>query len=287
MSADKHPFENSPSVLGHASPGDVASRPFAHIVLDRALPEDSYAVLAHDFPPLDAFVGDLPEAPDNYAVRLEMRQAEAAGVATEAWRRFFAYHVSQDFWRDVVRVFGSQLREAHPEIEQRVGRPFEEWRVKQRGAPEEADVALACQFVVNTPTSATTSVKPAHIDRSDKIFAGLFYMRRPDDESQGAGLELYRHRGSPVFDKHETPWGNVERAARIDFAANRLVGFVNSVQSVHAVEPRTPSAVPRRYINMIAEMPKRAFKTPQMGGLRRFYYRNFQRPPRRTIGRED
>lgn len=287
MSADKHVSGNSFSVLGRAAPGDVVSRPFAHIVLDQALPESSYASLAQDFPPLAAFVGDLPEAPDNYAVRLEMRQAETAGVATQAWREFFAYHVSRDFWRDVVRVFGPQLRAAHPDIERRAGRPLEEWRVKQRGAPEEADVALACQFVVNTPTSATTSVKPAHIDRSDKIFAGLFYMRRPDDDSHGAGLELYRHRGAPVFDKHETPWGNVERATRIDFAANRLVGFVNSVQSVHAVEPRTPSLAPRRYINMIAELPQRAFKAPQMGGLRRFYYRNFQRPPRRTIGRED
>ncbi len=287
MAAENPVLENSLSVLGRASRDDVDAEPFAHIVLDQALPEDNYAVLARDFPPLEAFVGELSEVPDNYAVRLELRQAETAGVATEAWRKFFAYHVSQDFWRDVVRVFGPLLRQAHPNIEERVGRPLEEWRVKQRGAPEEADVALACQFVVNTPTKATTSVKPAHIDRSDKIFAGLFYMRRPDDDSQGAGLELYRHRGAPIFDKHETPWSSVERAGRIDFAANRLVGFVNSVQSVHAVEPRTPSSVPRRYINMIAELPDRAFKAPQMGGLRRFYYRNFQRPPRRTIGRED
>ena len=34
-------------------------------------------------------------------------------------------------------------------------------------------------------------------------------------------------------------------------------------------------------------MPERAFSPPQLGKLRRFYYRRFQRPARRTIGRED
>jgi hypothetical protein len=280
--------KTAPSVLGRASSTDVARAPFAYVALDDALPADDYVALAGSFPPLEAFLGELADTPENYAVRLEFRQAEAAGVASNAWRDFFAYHVSQDFWRDVVRVFGSELRAAHPDLESRIGKPFEEWRVKQRGAPEEAEIALACQFVVNTPTSVTTSVKPAHIDRADKIFAGLFYMRRPDDRSEGAGLQLFRHRGKPVFDKHETPWSSVEQAKCVEFAANRFIGFVNSEQSVHAVEPRTPSPVPRRYINIIAELPDtRAFKPPQMGKVRRMIYRNFQRPPRRTIGMED
>ncbi len=275
------------SVLGKASPTDVANRPFAHVAIDAALPADYYAALAQSFPPLEAFLRDLERTPENHAARLEFKQLQSAGMVSDAWRDFFAYHVSREFWRDIVRVFGDELRIAHPGLENKIGRPLEEWRVKQRGGPEEADIALACQFVVNTPTSATTSVKPAHIDRADKVFAGLFYMRRPDDQSTGAGLQLFRHRGRPVFDKHETPWNNVEQVDCLAFAANRFIGFVNSVQSVHAVEPRTPSPVPRRYINIIAELPAKAFKPEQMGKARRFYYRTFQRPPRRTIGRED
>jgi hypothetical protein len=278
----------APSVLGRAHPSDVKTAPYAHIVVDQALPAAEYELFAESFPPLEAFVGDLLEVPENNAVRLELHQAEARRVLSETWREFFTYHMSVEFWRDIVRVFGPQLRAAHPDLERRIGRPMEQWRAKPRGAPEEAEVALSCQFVVNTPTSATTSVKPAHIDRADKIFAGLFYMRRPDDDSTGAGLQLFRHRGKPIFDKHETPWSSVTQTDCLPFAANRFIGFVNSDQSVHAVEPRTPSPVPRRYINIIAELPNtRAFKPPQMGKVRRMIYRNFQRPPRRTIGMED
>jgi len=276
------------SVLGHARPDDVSTSPYAHVVVDDALPAAEYAELAQTFPPLEAFVGDLAVVPENNAARLELHQAEARRVLTESWREFLAYHMSAGFWGDVVRVFGSQLREAHPDLEKQVGRPFEQWRVKPRGEPQQADVALSCQFVVNTPTSATTSVKPAHIDRADKIFAGLFYMRRPDDLSTGAGLQLFRHRGKPMFDKHETPWSAVTQTDCLAFAPNRFIGFVNSNASVHAVEPRSPSAVPRRYINIIAELPdRRAFRPPQMSKLRRVIYRRFQRPPRRTIGMED
>lgn len=276
------------SVLGRARPGDVSTSPYAHVVVDEALPAAEYASLAQSFPSLEAFVGDLAVVPENNAARLELHQAEVRRVLTDAWREFFVYHMSAGFWGDIVRVFGPQLRAAHPDLEKQVGRPFEQWRVKPRGEPQEADVALSCQFVINTPTSATTSVKPAHIDRADKIFAGLFYMRRPDDTSTGAGLQLFRHRGKPIFDKHETPWSSVAQTDCLAFAANRFIGFVNSNASVHAVEPRSPSPVPRRYINIIAELPdRRAFQPPQMSKLRRFYYRRFQRPPRRTIGMED
>lgn len=251
------------SLLAPASAADVVAEPFAHLVRASALPSGEYRLLAEEFPPLGVIARQVPALGSNQAVRMNAAQALARSDLSPSWRRFFALHTSDEYWRDVVRVFGDSLRAAYPGLETRIGRRFEDWRVACRGTDADADVRLDCQFVMNTPVTTRSSVKTPHVDKCDKIFSALFYMRPPDDPTAGGDLDLYRWRRTPRFVKHRVVPSDVEHARTIPYAPNTYVAFVNSPRSVHGVSPRDVTEVPRRYVNFIAETSERAFEPTQ------------------------
>ncbi len=250
-------------LLASASPAEVRSDPFAHLIRASALPSEEYATLAEQFPSLDALAENDPALGSNVAVRMSAARALGRSDVSPAWQRFFERSTSRDHWLEVVRVFGTHLRQAFPTLETRIGRSFEEWRVARRGSGEAADVRLDCQFVMNTPVLHRSSVKTPHVDKYDKVFSALLYMRAPDDGTAGGDLDLYRWRRAPRFVRHRALPRDVERVKTIAYAPNTYVAFVNSPQSVHGVSPRDPTSAPRRYVNFIAEVPLRAFEPTQ------------------------
>lgn len=262
----------SPRLLESVGPSDVIDRPFPHYITSSALPEDAYRVLAAEFPDLDLILGGRSYA-NNQAVRMTVKQVLGDRRISPLWHEFFEHHTSAAYWRDVVRVFGDRFRREFPGLEDRVGRRYEDWRVVPRGFSGEADIHLDCQFVMNTPVTAMSSVKTAHIDLSDKIFSALFYFREEADRSSGGDFGLYRWRRKPRFIKHRAMDRDVEMVKAVKYAPNTYTCFVNSPQAVHAVSPRHVTPVPRRYINFIAELPFKAFKTTQLSALQRFLHR--------------
>lgn len=253
------------SVLQACSADDVRTDPFAHIVVDTPFAPELYDRLAETFPPSDRFLRHLPTVKNNQAVRIPAALVIGDDTFSPEWREFFRYHTSQAFWDDIVRVFGEHLRAAHPALESRAGRAFEDWRVKLRTEPGEAEVALDLLFVINTPVRRPSSVRPAHVDDEKKIFSGLYYMKPEDDPTPGGDLALYRpHDGEVRFGGHYVEPRSVEEADRIEYTANRFIGFVNSPASLHGVTPRPRTERIRRYINFVVETPFPAFELPML-----------------------
>ncbi|MEO6027314.1 MAG: 2OG-Fe(II) oxygenase [Candidatus Binatia bacterium] len=244
--------------------------PFAHLTRAAALPAADYAMLAEEFPSLGMLAAHAAALDSNQAVRMNAAQALGRTDIAATWQRFFELHTSGEYWLDVVRVFGESMRAAFPRLEARIGRRLEDWRVAHRGSDAPADVRLDCQFVMNTPVTKRSSVKTPHVDKYDKIFSALFYMRPLDDPTVGGDLALYRWRRAPRFVKHRTLPGDVEHAKTIAYAPNTYVAFVNSPASVHGVSPRDVTRVPRRYINFIAEVPVPAFEPTQASRWQRW-----------------
>jgi hypothetical protein len=257
------PPASSPTLLESVDPADVVTDPFAHVTRLAALPAAEYARLADEFPSLEAIADRPTPLGSNEVVRMNVTRALERSDVSASWRRFFQLHTSRDYWLAVVRVFGPHLRAAFPTLEARVGRDFEDWRVARRGTGAEADVRLDCHFVVNTPVAQRGSVKTPHVDKYDKIFSALFYMRASDDRTAGGDLDLYRWRRAPRFVKHRALARDVGLAKTVAYAPNTYVAFVNSPRSVHGVTPRDPTRHVRRYVNFIAEIPGRAFDPPQ------------------------
>jgi hypothetical protein len=259
--------------LSDVQPSEIVATPYAHFVRESAISSLAYEQLAEAFPTPEVIVNNR-DIRSNEAVRMAAKQVLGDRRIAQAWRAFFEYHTSAEYWRDVVRLFAPHFRREFPELEAGVGRAFEDWRVLPRGCAGDADVRLDCQFVLNTPVVRRSSVKSAHIDLSDKVFSALFYMRDPRDNSAGGDLDIYHWRREPRFIKHRVLHRDVELVRTVPYRANTYMCFVNSPRAVHGVSPRGTTSVPRRYINFIAELPIKAFEPTQVTGLKRLWYRN-------------
>ena len=178
------------SVLGLCSKADVTDQPYAHIVADAPFEPALYRRLAESFPPTDWFLGGLDEVESNQAVRIPASHVIGNEKFSPEWQDFFHYHTSQEFWGDIVRVFGDSLRATYPDLESRAGLAFEDWRVKLRNESGEAQVNLDLLFVINTAVERPSSVRPPHVDDEKKIFSGLFYMKPDDDPTPGGDLAI-------------------------------------------------------------------------------------------------
>jgi hypothetical protein len=264
----------TPRLLSNVKQGDIVTEPYAHYTRTDAVPLPLYEELAAGFPSLGVIVNDRTDIGSNEAVRMTMKKVLSDRRIPPLWREFFEDHTSAEYWRDVTRLFAVHFRREFPELEERVGRAYEDWRVMPRGYAGEADVRLDCQFVMNTPVTRKSSVKTAHIDLCDKIFSALFYMRDPQDRSAGGDLGLYDWRRAPRFIKHRALHRDVSLVKTVPYRANSYLCFVNSEQAVHGVSPRDETEVPRRYINFIAELPMKAFEPKQMSRLQRMWYAN-------------
>jgi hypothetical protein len=262
----------TPKLLADVQHSDIVTEPYAHYTQTDVVPVSLYQELAAGFPTLSTIVNERSDIGSNEAVRMTVKQVLGDRRISPLWREFFEYHTSAEYWRDVTRLFAAHFRREFPELEERVGRAYEDWRVMPRGYAGEADVRLDCQFVMNTPVTRKSSVKTAHIDLCDKIFSALYYMRDPRDTSQGGDLDIYDWRREPRFVKHRALTRDVEVVKTVPYRANSYLCFVNSPRAVHGVSPRDTTDVPRRYINFIAELPVKAFEPKQLGRLQRFWH---------------
>lgn len=276
------------SILAATTPAAVVQQPFAHMARDAVLPEADYARLADAFPDSATILaGRLGR--ENSAARLPAFKVLGNPAIAPVWRDFFAFHTSQAFWSDIVRVFGAALRDALPGIEARAGRPLEQWNAAPRATGEGADVRLDCQFVINTPSRRISSVKTQHVDKRTTILAMLFYFRDPADRAEGGDFEIYAWKRPPRFLPSQRLILPDDLALQrvVRYAPNTLAAFVNSARAAHGVSPRGPSALPRRYVNVIVETPFKAFDVPEMGLAEHiFYWPKMRKLGLRSVGDE-
>jgi hypothetical protein len=263
---------HAPHMLENVRPDQVSTTPYPHHVRQNAVPLDVFRQLEAEFPDLDMILNGRKDVGSNVAVRMTVKQVLGDKRISPLWREFFEYHTSGEYWRHVTRLFGDHFRRTFPDLERKMGRRFEDWRVVPRGFGGEADLRLDCQFVMNTPVTEVTSVKTPHVDLCDKIFSALFYFRDPRDQVTGGDLDIYAWKREPRFIKHRSIERDVELVETVPYAANTYVCFLNSANAVHGVSPRGITPVPRRYINFIAELPIKAFEPKQLNRLQRFFF---------------
>ena len=130
------------SVLAGSGAGDLATSPFCHLASHNALPPDYYDTLQQLFPDDQAILRGRRDDIGNAVARLLSTDIMGNPVIAPAWQEFVAFHTSDAFWVDIVRVFGTALRQAHPEAERKVGKRFEDWHTTR---PEAYDLAIRCR----------------------------------------------------------------------------------------------------------------------------------------------
>jgi len=117
-------------------------------------------------------------------------------------------------------------------------------------------IAAAVLFGASTPLAKALlgeGVRP-------QLLAGLFYLRRPGDESKGGDLEILRPRDPEFLSKrYEVDPAACEAVRTVRYASNVLVFWVNSPISFHGTNVRELTSETRLLFNLLCEVREPLF----------------------------
>ena len=254
------------TLLANVKKADVITDPFPHIIVTDALDKAICDRLIQEMP--DTAV--LREGKDPNAgyerFNYPARSIEGNSNVSELWQTFIRLHSSDVFMHQVLDLMGEQILALYPDFEEQF-KPLSEFKsgVRKVDSFPDVDMLLDAQIAMNSSAeNPLKRIKRPHIDRPQVLFAGLFYMRHPDDESTGGSLEIYRFKknrpgGFDPNDKQHVDDRYVKLIKTVNYERNVLVLFLNSLNSLHGVTGRSSTPVPRYFVNLIGELPQRMF----------------------------
>jgi hypothetical protein len=261
--------DKSLSVLRKARADDVVTDPFPHLIIRDALPDHVCDALIAQYPPLHALAVDDSENNQRWSVTAWDAQRNSS--AAKIWQDLVAYHASRAFFDDLIDVFGAHVTRLYPRLfpdvatlrAQRVG-------LRERDSFDDHDVLLDAQISGNTPVTDPSSVKTIHIDSEHKLFTGLLYLRRPEDDSVGGDLNIVRFRRDLTRGEQRRRYEGMfvddaltEHVATVPYQRNMLLLFVNGLGALHGVTVRQPTRHLRLFVNLVCETREKLFDVPQ------------------------
>jgi hypothetical protein len=256
------------SILSNAATADLVTEPYPHLVIKNALDADVFEQLANEYPD-PAIVLNGREKKDTW-YDFPACLAVNSETISPLWKDFLRYHTSEDFYAELIQLYGDTIQRLHPALETKFGKKLADFStsMRQQGAAENkhnyaTDVSMECQFYVNY-TEQPRAVRGPHVDRPTELYAALLYFRAPEDDSSGSDLEICQavnpdkvHPDKRICVDHlpmEVEADKVTVLNTAKYEANTLVLFINSEKSIHAVSPRTATPIPRKHINFTADL---------------------------------
>lgn len=225
--------------------------PFPHIIIEDALPQDLYDRLAAEYP--ESSLGGYTHGFRDF--RYYQMDFTPEHI-TPLWQEFVDFHSSRAFKDQVVRAIEPGLRRLYPEIADKYLEV--DTILRHQGKPRGV-AAMEVQFVMNS--ADTEKIRTPHLDQGRELFACLFYMKRPDDHSTGGDLYIYEKTTTDFEFKSGrlAPEDQIRTVSSVPYRANSLIIFLNSLDSIHGVGPRTGAQVLRRYVNITCHIREKLF----------------------------
>lgn len=229
----------------------VFKHPYPHVCVDEALPDYIYKELAETFP--QELVCSTQPHDGGITYRYKSNPALVEGKISNIWQEFFEYHTSADYFRECINLFEPWIEELYPQyLEDMYSKP-----VTVRDVDNTGNYVTDCQFVVHEPVDETGTSRTPHIDNPVEIYAGLLYMRLPEDESTGGNFTIHEVTGE-ITEVNKTLGRQVEDSLhkpvkQVPYVANSFCMFLNVKDSVHSVTPRIRPQLRRQSINIIGE----------------------------------
>lgn len=235
---------------------DLRQDPCPYFWIKDALPWRLYDQLAAEYPE-----GHMMQDHKQHFQARRYRQHEfEPGTITALWQDFVTYHTSRAFKDRVLALFAPAIERYYPDYHAKWQQAAVMPRHDKPGSKDSATIAMELQFVLNGLQE--TTVRTTHLDNAKELFAGLLYMRRPEDASTGGDIHVFRKRvAQPEFTgTREVNPAHVEPAGSVPYRANHMILFLNTVDTLHGVSPRIGATCWRRYINIDAHQDRRLFQ---------------------------
>ena len=247
---------NNFSILNNKDNITLSLSPFPHAIIKHALPAKLADQLTSEFP-IHAFDTSM----NNVRKDISAINIKNAENISNLWKEFIYYHSSHAFFIEVLQIFKSCFDE-------NIYRSYSEFSSGVRGHDhhKERQILLDAQISINTPVTQSSSVRKAHVDNTNKLFSGLYYLRKENDDSVGGDLEILDW--NPSYKKHKKLKSYKEsvstkhfyRIKKLKYENNVAIIFLNSIDALHAVTPREPTIHSRCFVNLVGELQDDIFE---------------------------
>ena len=260
------------SILKKAKKKNINTKYFPYIVIKDALDDDLYEKLVKNYPSLEEIsishseiCQNKKKIKNNSRYNMNAEYSLKNDKLSKEWKEFISYHTSDDFYREILKLFKKDIKQIYPDIENTLGKKFKELKTNIRFDDNKKDISLDCQISMNSPVINDSAVRGLHIDEPNKLFAGLLYFKDKNDNSVGGDLEIYKFNdeypkiNNLDFNKYQNKLSNlqqknsnkIKKIDTIKYEKNVLVFFINSKKSLHSVSIRKKTEHNRKFVNFI------------------------------------
>ena len=260
------------SILQKVERENVHMKPFPHLVIREALPQDIYSRIDSNFPPSDLFqkinsfrkVSDGKQnfGKENY--RYDILPQEIREFLPEPYPSLLEYHSSCAFYLEVRDLFEEGIQRFRPDFYKFLNNKnlCSELFSEGKKDSSEDEFLMAMRVGINSPSKIASSNKGPHIDRISEIFGSLLYVRNESDKTAGGDFHIHscRRRCSRILNllkknkQLESPLLKIIKTVK--YEANTLVFFINSPLSIHSVGLRHPGNFNRQFLSIYGDVMK-------------------------------
>ena len=215
--------------------------PWPYIIIENALPEKVHNELLQTLPN-DRL--DKQQQVDQHGklTWLLKELHEEQYPVSNIWKEFIEYHTSKQF---VDKVF-----DAFEKKSKNLAIPRDQLIKADINNPAPCSYFTDFSFVKHPPVNNVSNKIP-HTDNPKEIYAGLLYLKSPEDKSTGGDFCIHKPKGLGMNSVREysNPGPIVKTCP---YVSNNFVMFWNGEETQHSVSPRQDAEHPRWSINMIS-----------------------------------
>lgn len=243
-------------VTQNITQADLILDPCPYFWIKDALPWSLYDQLVAQYPEQHM----MQDGKTHFQARRYRQHEFQPGTITPLWQDFVDYHNSREYKNRVLDLFAPAIERYYPAYQSAWKGADVMPRHQGPGVSQPDAIALEVQFVLNGQQE--TTVRTTHLDNSRELFAGLLYMRRPEDTSTGGDIQVFRKTVErPEFTGiREVRPDHVAVAGAVPYRANHMILFLNTQDTLHGVTPRIGANCVRRYINIDAHQSHKLFR---------------------------
>ena len=254
------------SVLKKCNTNMLKTRPFPHLYINECLDPVIYNYLESHYPSNSTIAGEMPL--ENCRYQLNNNNALKNKDVDPIWKMFVEYHTSKEFHKEVESIFGKERLKNFRNLK---GKNYNKLGIGRRKHPVKLNkggnkIVLDCQIGINSPTTMKNSVIGPHRDNGHEIYAGLLYLKHPEDVGAGGDLNLLKIKKKyKTLEQFENIVGKKRSRifnaidddlavfSTIKYEKNTFVLFLNDLNALHEVTPREINPISRRLVNIIGE----------------------------------
>ena len=232
------------SLLNNFKSENLSVHPFPAIIINNALPSRDIENLQKEIRIADKTINSMDKHQSRFAFTLEDSKINHL----ESIQRFIELHSSPKFLSNIFEIFSPYLNDHLPNLQKSYN---ENWSQPA--------------YLIKNPPAKKISYSPrlAHLDNLKDIFAFLFYIRLPEDNTKGGALQLFKYKDrfrgfdrTQIKDNNYIPNKDIELSTEIPYANNTFVCFLDGIRTVHGVTPRETSSFSRFYFTGGAQNSK-------------------------------